>query len=121
MFPYFEVKFRKRSELDLQKRLSKPSFGLLLNSGYHVRNNYSRIQRLANCGIGPCKLALNTGFEVVESLIKSNPTLKTDVAELKKTIAGNTKTIQTAANKVSELKTTVENLNKRLTKLEVNK
>ena len=66
-------------------------------------------------------LALNTGFEVVEILIKSNVTLKIDVAELKKIIAGNIKTIQTAANKVSELKTIVKNLNKRLAKLEATK
>ena len=66
-------------------------------------------------------LALNTGFEVVEDLIKSNANLKTEVAELKKIAAGNTKTSQTAANKVSELKTTVDNLNKRLAKLEAKK
>ena len=66
-------------------------------------------------------LALNTGFEVVEDLIKSNANLKTEVIELKKIAAGNTKTSQTAANKVSELKTTVDNLNKRLAKLEAKK
>ena len=66
-------------------------------------------------------LALNTGFEVVESLIKSNTTLKTEVIELKKIVAGNTKTIGTAANKVDILKSTVEALNKRLSKLEAKK
>ena len=55
---------------------------------------------------------------MVESLIKSNNILKIEVTELKKITSGNTKTIQTAANKVSELKTTVENLNKRLAKFE---
>lgn len=59
-------------------------------------------------------LALNTDFEVVEGLIKSNNMLKTDVTELKCTFAGNTKTIQTAANNVNELQITVYNLQKGL-------
>ena len=69
----------------------------------------------------PPRFSFISGFEVVEDLIKSNANLKTEVIELKKIAAGNTKTSQTAANKVSELKTTVDNLNKRLAKLEAKK
>ena len=58
---------------------------------------------------------------MVGSLINYNITLKIDDTELKNITAGNTKTIQTTANKVSEFKATVENINKRLAKLEAKK
>lgn len=57
-------------------------------------------------------------FYVVKSMIKSNTSLTVDITELKRTVAGDTKTIQTATNKVSDLQTTVENLQKRHAKLE---
>ena len=66
-------------------------------------------------------LALNTGFDAIEMLVKSNTTLKAEVAALTKAVAGNTKTIATAANKVDNFKTSIDSTNKRLAKLEAKK
>ena len=66
-------------------------------------------------------LALNTGFEAIETLVKSNVTLKAEVDALTKAFAGNTKSIATAANKVDNFKTTIGNIKKRLAKVEANK
>jgi len=66
-------------------------------------------------------LALNTGFDAIETLVKSNTTLKAEVAALTKAVAGNTKTIATAANKVDNFKNSIDAINKRLAKLEAKK
>ena len=66
-------------------------------------------------------LALNTGFDAIETLMKSNTTLKAEVAALTKAVAGNTKTIATAANKVDNFKNSIDAINKRLAKLEAKK
>ena len=66
-------------------------------------------------------LALNTEFEIIETLVKSNVTLKAEVAALTKAVAGNTKSIATATNKVDNFKITIDNINKRLAKLETKK
>lgn len=62
-------------------------------------------------------LALNTCFEVIETLVKSNTTLKATIAERMKTVADNTKTIATAAKRVYTYKTTIDNIKQRLAKL----
>ena len=66
-------------------------------------------------------LALNTGFEAIETLVKSNVILKAEVDALTKAVAGNTKSIATAANKVDNFKAIIDNINKRLAKLEAKK
>lgn len=63
-------------------------------------------------------LALNTGFEVIEKLLKSNIPLKADVAEIRNTVTGNTKTITTATNRVDNYKTNIDNIKQRLAKLD---
>ena len=66
-------------------------------------------------------LVLNTGFETIETLVKSNVILKAEVSALTKAVADNTKSIATVANKVDNFKTTIDNLNKQLAKLEAKK
>ena len=63
-------------------------------------------------------LALNTGFDALETLTSSNDKLKAEVAELKKNAMAHTKAAQTNANKLNEQKSLIENLSKRLAKLE---
>lgn len=65
-------------------------------------------------------LTLNTGFVIVEMLVKSNTTLKADVIELKKIIAGSTKIIATLADKVDLYESTVDKLKQRFAKSEEN-
>ena len=66
-------------------------------------------------------LALNTGFDALDTLVTSNTTLKAEVATLSKAVAGNTKSVATAANLVDNLKKQYEAINKRLVKLETKK
>ena len=63
-------------------------------------------------------LALNTGFDALDALTSSNEKLKIEVADLKKTIIGTSKTLVTNANKLNDQKSLIENLTRRLAKLE---
>ena len=63
-------------------------------------------------------LALNTGFDSLEALTTQNEKLKVEVAELKKTVTGTTRTLSTNANKLNEQKSLIDGLTRRLAKLE---
>ena len=63
-------------------------------------------------------LALNTGFDALETLTSSNDKVKAKVAGLKKNAIAHTKAAATNANKLNEQKSLIENLSKRLAKLE---
>jgi hypothetical protein len=63
-------------------------------------------------------LALNTGFDALEALTTQNEKLKVEVAELKKTVTGTTRTLSTNDNKLNEQKSLIDGLTRRLAKLE---
>ena len=63
-------------------------------------------------------LALNTGFDALEILTSSNDKLKAEVSELKKNAISASKTLGTNPKKINAQKSLIENLSKRLAKLE---
>ena len=63
-------------------------------------------------------LSLNTSFEAVDKLVISDKLLNSDIMELKKGMAVQTKALSTVGNKLDTLMTTVADLKKRIIKLE---